>query len=70
MNCTNEKKAKVKAWVVFDAKTQKFHELTHKEFGNLLKDIPVKLVDKQIWNREKGKKVYIDGILNSSLFGK
>lgn len=66
MSCTSEKKSR--AWVIYDAKEQYFIELTSKQFGEMLIDRPVKLMDRKIWNKEKGKLVWIDGILNSSYF--
>ena len=65
MNCATEKATQ---WVVYDAKTKEFIHLSHKEFGELLEDMPVKLVDKKIWNHNNGTQIYIDGILNSSFF--
>lgn len=64
MNCANANKQ----WIVYDAKNQVFIELSHEEFKNFLLDRPVKLKDIKIWNREKGKKVWIDGIVNSEYF--
>ncbi len=60
MNCSSASKQ----WVLHDKKNDKFLELDHQEFKDLINDGYVQLIDKKLWNRESGKMVWIDGVTN------
>ena len=66
MNCASMKEVSI--WVVYDAKIKVFKDYSPSELRELMKDTPVKMVDKRLWNPEKGKKVWVDVIINSAFF--
>ena len=57
---------KVKPWTIYDAKEKKIYNLDHDQFKNILLDVPHKLVSREIYVR--GKKTWIDCVLNSEFF--
>lgn len=68
MNCANE----VKEWVIYDAKDKVFLEFSHEEFKEFVitrpEFSPIKYKDAEIWDRNKQKKVWIDGLINAEDF--
>jgi len=68
MECVND----TKQWVVFDARAKQFIELSHEEFKRFINDrppySPIKFKDVRIWDKGKGKRVWIDAITNSECF--
>ena len=68
MNCVND----TKEWVIYDAKLRVFTEYSHEEFKDFINNrpefSPIKFKDVEIWDKDKGKKVWIDGLINSEDF--
>ena len=61
-----------KQWIIYDAKSQVFLEFNHKEFKDFIngrdKFDPIKFKDVEILNTNKGKMVWIDGLINAEHF--
>lgn len=66
MNCATDKK--LKRWMVYDAKLKRYLHLTCEEFGELIADVPLKLIGRDIYDKAEGKVVWVDAMLNSSFF--
>lgn len=68
MNCTTE----TKEWIIYDAKEKVFLEFSNQEFKDFViarpKFSPIKWKDAKIWDRNKQKKVWIDGLINAEDF--
>lgn len=68
MTCAND----LKQWRIYDAKSQVFLEFSNEEFKDFINNrpefSPIKYKDVEILNTNKGKMVWIDGIINSEYF--
>lgn len=68
MNCVNA----TKEWVIYDAKIKVFTEYSNEEFKDFVNNrpefSPIKWKDAEIWDKNKGKRVWIDGLINADDF--
>lgn len=68
MNCANI----TKEWVIYNAGLRVFTEYSHEEFKDFINNrpefSPIKFKDVEIWDKDKGKRVWIDGLINAEDF--